>query len=212
MLRIFLADNHVLIRGGLRTLLRSRRDFHICGEANNGLDAVTSATAAKPDIVIIDVNIPGLNGIEAARQIRKASPGTEILIFTTESNEDLMREALQAGARGYLLKSASDEQIIAAVETLARHQGYSSNSVSKKLLDSLTPQGAGDDNGAHLTGREREILRLVAEGHRSREIALMLGISLKTVETHRTAAMRKLQLRSIAEVVRYALRKKLIQA
>jgi DNA-binding NarL/FixJ family response regulator len=202
--RIFLADHHVLIRGGLRTLLRARRDFFICGEADNGIDAVKLATQAKPDVVVMNVNMPGLNGIEATRQIRKAAPTTEILIFTAESNEDIMRESLRAGAGGYLLKSASDEQIIHAIEALAQHHGYYSGAVTEKLL-------RAGDNRSQLTTREREILRLIAQGRRSKEIAQMLGISIRTVETHRSAGMRKLHLHSIAEVVRYAIREQLIQ-
>jgi DNA-binding NarL/FixJ family response regulator len=201
--RIFLADNHVLIRGGLRTLLRARSDFFICGEADNGLEAVKLAIAAKPDVVIMNVYMPGINGIEVTRQIRKALPNTEVLIFTAESNEDIMRECLRAGAGGYLLKSASDEQIIEAIEALAEHRGYFSGSVAEKLLR------AGND-GSNLTAREREILRLIAQGRRSREIAQLLGVSLRTVETHRAAGMRKLHLHSVVEVVRYAIREQLI--
>jgi DNA-binding NarL/FixJ family response regulator len=211
MLRIFVADDHLLIRGGLRTLFRNRRDFSICGESGNGREAVELAIQAKPDILIVNINLPGINGIETTRQVRERSPDTEILIFTAESNEDLMREALRAGARGYLLKSASDEQVIAAIETLAGHQRYFSSAVSGKLIDRLIEKKRGESNGASLTTREREIVRLVAEGHRGKEIAQMLGISLKTVETHRAAAMRKLGLRSVAEVVRYAVRTKLIK-
>lgn len=204
MLRIVLADNHVLIRGGLRTLLRTRSDFFICGEADNGVEAVKLAIQVTPDVAIMNINMPGINGIEATRQIRKASPKTEILIFTAENNEDIMRECLRAGAGGYLLKSASDEQIIEAIETLAQHRGYYSGSVTEKLLR------AGNDR-SDLTVREREILRLIAQGRRSREIAQMLGVSVRTVETHRAAGMRKLHLHSIAEVVRYAIREQLIQ-
>lgn len=204
MLRIFLADHHVLIRGGLRTLLRARKDFVICGEAGNGIEAVKLAIEAKPDVAIMNVNMPGINGIEATRQIRKATPNTEVLIFTAESNEDIMRECLRAGAGGYLLKSASDEQIIEAIETLAQHHGYYSGSITEKLL-------RAGNNGSHLTAREREILRLIAQGRRSREIAQMLGVSVRTVETHRAAGMRKLHLHSVAEVVRYAIREQLIQ-
>ena len=204
MVRIFLADQHVLIRGGLRTLLRARSDFFICGEADNGTEAVKLAIQAKPDIAIMNVNLPGTNGIEATRQIRKAAPHTEILIFTAEDDEDIMRECLRAGARGYLLKSAPDEQIIDAIDALAQHRGYYSGSVTEKLL-------GGGNGRSHLTGREREILRLIAQGRRSREIALMLGVSLSTVEAHRAAGMRKLHLHSVAEVVRYAIRERLIQ-
>ena len=204
MLRIVLADNHVLIRGGLRTLLRTRSDFFICGEADNGVEAVKLAIQVTPDVAIMNVNMPGINGIEATRQIRKATPNTEVLIFTAESNEDIMRECLRAGAGGYLLKSASDEQIIEAIETLAQHHGYYSGSITEKLL-------RAGNNGSHLTAREREILRLIAQGRRSREIAQMLGVSVRTVETHRAAGMRKLHLHSVAEVVRYAIREQLIQ-
>jgi DNA-binding NarL/FixJ family response regulator len=203
MVRVFLADHHVLIRGGLRALLRARRDFFICGEADNGVEAVKLAIQAKPSVAIMNVNMPGINGIEATRQIRKATPNTEVLIFTTEDNEDIMRECLRAGARGYLLKSASDEQIIDAIEALAEHHGYYSGSVTEKLLN-------GGDDRSLLTAREREILRLIAQGRRSKEIALMLGVSLRTVETHRAAGMRKLDLHSIAEVVHYAMREQLI--
>jgi DNA-binding NarL/FixJ family response regulator len=203
MVRIFLADNHVLIRGGLRTLLRARRDFSVCGETDNGIEAVKLAVQSKPDVAIMDVDMPGINGIEATRQISKALPNTEILIFTAEDNEDIMRECLRAGAGGYLLKSASDEQIIEAIETLARHRGYYSGFVTEKLL-------RAGNNGSSLTPREREILRLIAQGRRSREIALMLGVSVRTIETHRAASMRKLHLRSVAEVVRYAIREQLV--
>jgi DNA-binding NarL/FixJ family response regulator len=204
MVRIFLADDHFLIRAGLRTLLRARKDFFVCGEADKGIEAVKLAIQAKPDVAIMDVNMPGLNGIEATRQIRKATPNAEILIFTAENNEDIMGECLRAGAGGYLLKSASDEQIIDAIEALAQHHGYYSSSVTETLLR--------NGNGRlHLTTREREVLRLIAQGRRGKEIALMLGLSIRTVESHRAAGMRKLHLRSIAEVVRYAIRERLIQ-
>ena len=203
MVSIFLADHHVLIRGGLRTLLRARKDFSVCGEADNGLEAVKLATQVKPDVVIMNVNMPGINGIEATRQIRKATPNTEVLIFTAESNEDIMRECLRAGANGYLLKSASDEQIIEAIEALAQHHGYYSSFVTEKLL-------RAGNNRSDLTSRERAILRLIAQGRRSKEIALMLGVSVRTVETHRAAGMRKLNLHSVAEVVRYAIREQLV--
>jgi DNA-binding NarL/FixJ family response regulator len=205
MVRVFLADHHSLIRGGLRTLLRARSDFSICGEADNGIEAVKLAIQAKPNVVVMNVNLPDINGIEATRQIRKALPDTEILIFTAENNEDIMRESLKAGARGYLLKmAASDDQIIVAIETVAQHRGYYSGFLAEKLLRS------GHD-GSQLTMREREILHLIAEGRRSREIAQMLGISLRTVETHRAAGMRKLHLHSIADVVHYAMRGRPIQ-
>jgi DNA-binding NarL/FixJ family response regulator len=204
MLRIFLADHSALIRGGLRTLLLARGDFSICGEADNGIEAVKLAIQTKPNVVVMNINLPDINGIEATRQVRKASPNTEILIFTAENNEDIMHESLKAGARGYLLKAASDDQVITAIETVARHSGYYSGFLAERLLRS-------GHNDSQLTMREREILRLIAEGRRNREIAQMLGISLRTVETHRAAGMRKLHLHSIADVVHYAMQGRLIQ-
>jgi DNA-binding NarL/FixJ family response regulator len=204
MVRIFLADHRVLIRSGLRTLLQARRDFAVCGEADNGVDAVKLAIEAKPDVAILDVNMLGLDGIEAMRQVHTATPNTEILIFTDENNEDILRDCLRAGASGYLLKSASDQQIIEAIEALAKHRVYYSRAVTEKLL------GAGN-NRSRLTPREREILRLIAQGRRSKEIAQMLGVTLRTVATHRAAGMRKLHLHSVAEIVHYAIREHLIQ-
>ena len=212
MIRIVLADNHLVIRGGLRALLEARSNFHICGETGDGRGAVDLATQKKPDVVIINVNLPVINGIEATRKIRQAAPDTDVLIYTAENNADLIREALRAGARGYLSKSAPDEQIIEAIEALARRRPFYSSSASAKLFDEMTISVRGDGNGVRLTAREREILRLIAEGNRSKHIALVLGISQKTVDTHRTAAMRKLHLQSVAQVVRYAVRERLIQA
>jgi DNA-binding NarL/FixJ family response regulator len=212
MVRVLLADNRVVTRAGLLALLQTRNDFHVCGDACDGREAIDLARRKKPDVVVINVNIPVVNGIEATRQIRRASPGTEILIYTDENNGDIIREALRAGARGYLLKSADDEEIIEAIEALGRHRPYYSSLASEQFLDKPSMRAGGDSRGARLTAREQEILRLIAEGRRSKNIALMLGISQKTVDTHRTAAMRKLQLQSVAEVVRYAVREKLIHA
>jgi len=212
MVRILLADNRVVVRAGLRALLQTHSDFQVCGEARDGREAIDLACRKRPDIVVINVNMPVVNGIEATRQIRRASAGTEVLIYTKENNSNLIREALSAGARGYLLKSAPDEEIIEAMEALARHRPFYSSSVSEQFFDNLTMRVRGDSSGVRLTAREQEILKLIAEGHRGKNIALILGISKKTVDTHRTAAMRKLQLQSVAEVVRYAVREKLIHA
>jgi len=212
MVRILLADNRVVVRAGLRALLQTHSDFQVCGEARDGREAIDLACRKRPDIVVINVNMPVVNGIDATRQIRRASSGTEVLIYTKENNSELIREALSAGARGYLLKSAADEEIIEAMEALARHRPFYSSSVSEQFFDNLTMRVRGDSSGVRLTAREQEILKLIAEGHRGKNIALILGISKKTVDTHRTAAMRKLQLQSVAEVVRYAVREKLIHA
>jgi DNA-binding NarL/FixJ family response regulator len=206
-MRIFLAENHIIMRGGLRILLQSRSDFHICGEADDGREAVELVLKTRPHVVVTNINLPGVNGIEATRQIHEALPTVGVLIFTAENNERLMRAALHAGACGYLLKSASDKQVIDAIEATARHERYVSSAVAEKLLDDVT----GQNNPEQLTAREGDIVRLIAQGYRGREIALMLGISVKTVDCHRSAAMGKLQLRSVAEVVRYAIRRKLIE-
>jgi DNA-binding NarL/FixJ family response regulator len=210
-MRVLLADNHLLIRGGLRALLRMHGNVQICGEAANGPDAIDLAVKRKPDVVVINLNLPGISGIEATRQIRKEVPDTEVLIFTAQDSADLMREALRAGARGYLLKSSPDEQIVEAIEAMGRHQMFCSSTVSEKLLDQLAPRIPAMNDALPLTNRERQILRLVASGYRGKRIAEMLGISLKTVNTHRTGAMRKLRLRSVADVVHYAIREKLIE-
>jgi|SRR5216683_816267 DNA-binding NarL/FixJ family response regulator len=210
MVRILLADDHIVVRSGLRAFLEARADFSICAEASNGREAVDLAVRKKPDVAILDLTLSVLNGVEATRQIRRGVPETEILIFTARVNEDLVREALYAGARGYLLKSETDDQIIKAIESLARHHAFFSGLVSESLLDNLIQHS--DPSAARLTAREREIVRLVAEGNSSKTIAIMLGISMKTVDTHRTAAMRKINVRSVADVVRYAIRTKLIEA
>jgi DNA-binding NarL/FixJ family response regulator len=210
-MRVLLADDHILIRGGLRALLATRDNLQICGEASNGPDAVDLAVKTKPDVVIVNLNLPGIGGIEATRQIRKVAPKTEILIFTTQDSPDLMREALRAGARGYLLKSAPDEQIVQAIEAIGRHQAFCSSSVSEKLMEHFATRARTTSDVALLTNRERQVLRLVASGYTGKRVAQALGISLKTVNTHRACAMRKLRLRSVADVVRFAVREKLIE-
>jgi DNA-binding NarL/FixJ family response regulator len=207
MTSVLLADNHFVIRAGLRTLLQTRSDFHVCAEASDGNEAVGLAIQERPDIIIININLPGINGIDATRQICRNAPTTQILIFTNEEDERLMREALCAGASGYLLKSAPDEEIIEAVETLAAKRAYRSKPTSGYPIN----KGRSNESDAGLTPREREILQLVAQGYRNKVIAARLGISVKTVDTHRATAMRKLALRSTAEIVRYAIRENLIQ-
>jgi DNA-binding NarL/FixJ family response regulator len=210
VVRILIADDHEIVRRGLRALLETRTDFLVCGEAQDGREAVELALEHKPDIAIIDVSLPTLNGIEATRQIRRGSPLTEVVVLTMHESEELIAEALHAGARGYLIKSEADEQILNAVGSLARHRPFFSSHVSETLLDKFNSGTAGHPSG--LTGREREIVQLISEGNSNKMIARTLDISVKTVETHRSTSMRKLSLRSTAELVRYALRNKLVQA
>jgi DNA-binding NarL/FixJ family response regulator len=209
VVRIILADDHLIVRRGLRALLETRSDFVVCAEAADGREAVEITLQHKPDVAVLDVSLPLLNGIEATRHIRKGSPATEILIFTMHDSDELIREVLHAGARGYLLKSEGDEQIVSAVSALARHRPFFSSQASEALLDSFST-GTGAQ-ATVLTPREREIVQLIAEGNSNKKIARLLDISVKTVETHRSASMRKLNIRSTAELVRYAVRNKLIQ-
>ena len=211
-LRILVADDHQVVRTGLRTLLETERGWQVCAEATNGREAVEKAGALKPDIAVLDIGMPLLNGVEATRQIRKLSPKTEVLILSMHDSEVLMQEVLEAGARGYILKDDADRNLIAAVDALRQHKSYLSSRVSGVF--SKTGRLLGEDSAAdrrRLTPREREILQLLAEGKSNKEIAGFLGISVKTAETHRANIMLKLNFHSITELVRYAVRNKIIQ-
>jgi DNA-binding NarL/FixJ family response regulator len=210
MVRILLADDHAVVRRGLRALLEAHQDFEVCAEASNGREAVELALQHKPDVAVLDISLTILNGIEATRQIRRETPATEVMIFTLRENENEIRDVLHAGARGYVLKSEADEQILRAVETLARHHAFFSDHVSETLLDKLVEQPGGTNSASQLTAREREVVQLIAEGNSNKKIAQLLSISVKTVETHRSASMRKLDIHSTADLVRYAVRQKLI--
>jgi DNA-binding NarL/FixJ family response regulator len=210
MVRILLADDHAVVRRGLRALLEAQQDFEVCAEASNGREAVELALQYKPDVAVLDLSLTILNGIEVTRQIRKETPGTEVMIFTLHENENEIRDVLHAGARGYVLKSEADEQIVRAIETLARHHAFFSDHVSETLLDNFVEQSGSANSVSHLTAREREVVQLIAEGNSNKKIAHLLSISVKTVETHRSASMRKLDIHSTAELVRYAVRHRLI--
>ena len=208
-LRILIADDHEMVRQGLRRVLGTRPSWEICGEAVNGRAAVEQARKLKPDVVVLDLSMPLLSGLVATRQIRKALPQTEILILTMHDSEQLIREVLAAGARGYLLKSDAGTLLLAAVESVSRSKPFFTSKVSNLVLSGFL----GSGSGAHaapppaggLTVREEQILNLVADGLSSKEIATDLGLSVKTVETHRSNLMRKLNLHSVSAVVRYAL-------
>lgn len=214
MTRILLADDHDIVRRGLKALLQERPEWKICGEANSGRDAVELATRLQPEIAIVDLMMPDLNGLETTGRIRKVSPRTEVLVFTMHHDEELVHEVLSAGARGYLLKTDVERHIVTAVETLLRHQPYFSAQISETVLDGFLRsrrEGDGLQAASRLTPREREIVQLLAEGHRNKIVAHKLGISIKTVETHRTTLMRKLGVKSIVELVRYAVRNHLTE-
>jgi len=210
-LRILLADDHIVVRRGLRALLETSQDFVVCAEAENGRQAVELAIEHRPEVAVIDVSMPILNGVEATRQIRVGAPETEILVFTMHDSDELISEVLHAGARGYLLKSDCDNHVIAAVMTLAQHRPFFSSQVSETLLASFN-SGLPAGHANFLTAREREVVQLIAEGNSNKSAAFLLDVSVKTVETHRSAAMRKLGMRSTAEMVRYAVRNMLVEA
>ena len=209
MLRILIADDHDVVRSGLRHLLSEHPGWEVCGEAVTGREAVAMARELVPNVAILDLTMPELNGLEATRQIKSAVPSTEVLIFTMHESERLMRDVLAAGARGYLLKSDAARHVVLAVETLAAHKPFFTSKVSETLLESFlrTAKDAQSESVADpLTAREREIVQLLAEGNSNKRIASRLNISINTVETHRASIMRKLGVNSIAEIVRYAVR------
>jgi len=208
MTTILIADDHDVVRSGLRALLGAQENFQVVAEAADGKEAVALALATRPDVAIVDYSLPLLNGLEVTRQIRQRSPGTEVIIFTMHEHNNLIRDLLRAGALGYLLKSDAKRLLITAIETVAGHKPFFTAMVSETLLHSFL--SGKDDNP--LTIRERSIVQLIAEGHTNKKIATILNLSVKTVETHRAAVHRKLNLKSTAELVRYAIRNHLIQA
>lgn len=214
MVRILLADDHDVLRLGLRELLSQQTGWDVCGEATTGRQAVEMALRLRPDVVILDITMPQLNGIDATRQIRKAGPDTEVLVYTMHESEQLITDLLTAGARGYLLKSDPPCYIISAVEALARHKPFFTAKASEALVESvLANKGAGESGrrGDLLTQRERQIIQLLAESNSSKKIAALLSISVKTVETHRSAIMRKLDMHSVVDIVHFAIRNNLVK-
>jgi DNA-binding NarL/FixJ family response regulator len=211
-IKILIADDHDVMRRGIRQLLETQPGWEVCGEAGNGREAVELVANLKPHVAIVDIGMPEMNGLEAARAIKKVSPRTEVLIFTMHDTEQLVHEVLSAGARGYVLKSDASRHLVNAVEALSEHKPFFTSEVSATILEGyLNAAGAAVPSVSVLTPREREIIQLLAEGKSNKEVADLLGISIKTAETHRAAIMRKLELKSTADLVRYAVRNNIIQ-
>lgn len=210
-IRILLADDHDIVRRGLRELIEEHDGWRVQAEASNGREAVELAARLRPHVAILDLSMPELNGLEATRRIRKESPSTEILVFTMHESEEIICEVLAAGARGFLLKSDAPTYVVAAIESLVRRQPFFTGKVSETMLDRFL-RAEGAPASTPLTSREREIVQLLAEGRSNKTIAATLGISVKTVETHRATLMRKLGVNSIAGVVRYAIRNHIVEA
>jgi DNA-binding NarL/FixJ family response regulator len=208
---VIIVDDHDAVRRGVRGVVETAPCYRIVGEASNGREALELAREKQPDIAIIDYSLPELNGLELAHSLKRAAPRTEILVFTMHDREDLIMEVLRAGVRGFVLKSDAEKHLLAALDALSLRRPYFSSAVSETLLDRFmlsNPQSWGSS----LTHREKEVVQLIAEGKINKEIAHKLDISVKTVETHRACAMRKLKLRTTADLVRYAVRNNIIQA
>jgi len=211
--RILLADDHKLMRSGLKALIEQQPDLTVVGEADDGRQAVALAASLKPDLLVMDIGMPNLNGIEAAHQITQANPATAIVILSMHSDESYVLRALKAGAKGYLLKDSAESDLIRAVHAVAGGKSFFSPAVSKVLLDDYVrklQRSGAEDAYDLLTPREREILQLIAEGKSNKDVANLLNLSVYTVETHRSNLMEKLNLRGIPELILYAVRRGII--
>ena len=215
-LRILIADDHTLMRRGIKALLESNPDWKICAEAQTGREAVEKAKKLRPDIAVLDIGMPELNGIEAARRMQKVSPNTEILILSVHYSDQIVRAVVEAGIRGYVVKSDSDRDLAIAVETLAKHRPFFTPLATEAVLNNLGKGAANaeiaEPKDNRLTAREREVLQLLSEGKSSKEAGASLKISTKTAETHRAHIMRKLELHNVADLVRYAVRNRITEA
>lgn len=212
MLRILIVDDHEIVRRGLKEILSERQTWEVCGEASNGREAVKLAVLLRPNVVVMDLSMPELNGLEATRQLQRELPDCQVLMLSHHDSEDLVREALYAGARGFILKSDAAHHLITAVEMLSRKKPYFTGVISDSILRAFLKSAGGPDMSTLLTIREREIVQLLAEGKSNKDIAQYFSISPKTVETHRASVMRKLDINSIVQLVHYAIRNQLVEA
>jgi DNA-binding NarL/FixJ family response regulator len=209
--RIMIADDHAIVRRGLRSLLETQPGWEVCAEASNGREAVENAAQFKPDVAVIDIGMPQLNGLDATRQIVAILPTTEVLILTMHQSEEVAREVLRAGARGYVLKSDADVHLIAAVDALLHHKPFLTPAVTDVFFGDYMNSWASEDpqGDRRVTAREREIIQLLAEGKSNKEVAVALGISVRTAEAHRANINHKLGFTSLTDLVRYAIRNRI---
>jgi DNA-binding NarL/FixJ family response regulator len=217
-LRVLVADDHEIVRRGLRSIVEEQAGWEVVGEACDGREAVDKARTLKPDVTVLDISMPVLNGLEATRQILRQNTETKVLILTMHESDPLIREVLDAGASGFLLKSDATRDLVSAVEAIRRNKSYFTSHVAQMVLDGYLDKKKkpapvdGDPSPSRLTPRQREIVQLLAEGKSSKEVAAVLDLSVKTAETHRANIMRRLDCHSVSELVRYAIRNNIIQA
>ncbi len=219
-LKILIADDHEIVRQGIAAMIEGEDCCRVCGQAVDGRDAVQQAEKLQPDVVLLDISMPELNGIDATRQIRRVAPDSKVIIFTMHDAERLVHEVFQAGAAGYVLKSDVGTHLLKAIRTVGEGKRYFSSKVSDLVFDAYLKAGATADaegweakagEESRLTLRERETVQLLAEGKSNKEVATTLGISVKTAETHRAAVMRKLGMATFSDLVRYAIRNHIIE-
>jgi two-component system response regulator NreC len=214
-LRILIADDHALIREGTCAVLGRQPGWKVCGQAANGREAVAQALALKPDIVVLDMTMPELNGLDAAIQIRRQLPDTEVVLLSGYGSEELIHAAFQAGVKSFVLKTGAQELLLEAIRSVAQHKPFLTPTVAEILLSpALAPNGSANnaDPAMRLSAREREVLQFTAEGKTNKDVATALNIGIRTAENHRASILRKLHLNSAAELVRYAIRNKMIDA
>ncbi len=212
-IRILLVDDHTILRSGIRSLLEGEPGLSVIGEAEDGRKAVTMACKLKPDVVIMDIAMPLLNGLEATRQIKMQCPDVKVLVLSMHDNEEYIRQALEAGAMGYILKDAGTQELISAIRSVYRGEAVLSPAVTRLVIEDYLRWGGTrpQEESDSLSPREREVLQLIAEGYTNKQIAEILSISIKTVQAHRNNLMQKLDLHDRGELIKYAIQKKIIE-
>jgi len=216
-IRILIADDHPMVRRGIKLVLENQKKWLVCGEASTGAEAVKQVTTLKPDLVIMDISMPGMNGLQAIQEIQNVDPDTGILVLTMHDSKQILHRAIQAGARGYVLKSDSESNLLQALEAVWDRKAYFSPGISKTALENYIQTGRSDgsrdgpEKSAVLTSRQLAVLKLLVRGMSNKQVANTLGISSRTVESHRYQIMNRLNVRSLSELVVYAVRNRLLE-